>query len=94
MTHPATHLRAAVTYLDEHGWVQGMYKRSDGAVCLAAALSASGHTSGAWLALHSFIGTNAVQHWNDTFGRTVDEVKAALLGAADAFEREHPEWPR
>lgn len=94
MTNPATHLRAAAAYLDEHGWVQDRYKTEDGKVCVGRALDQTGTTAGAWCAFYKFTGTGGITAWNDHDGRTLDEVKAALLGAADAFERENPEWPR
>lgn len=85
-------LRAAAERIERDGWCQG--KPTDGTRCCAVraivmAGESSFGTSLAIEAVRDFIGCNTygVIHWNDTPGRTVDEVLAALRSAADAVER-------
>lgn len=95
----AADLRAAAEVLRRDGWTQGAYRGARGSRCASDALcvvTGSTHQAevgaayeramAAALALASATGARAVWLWNDTPGRTADEVIAALLAAADAVE--------
>jgi hypothetical protein len=88
---PADVLRAVPTHLDKHGWVQREWLNSRGACCASEAVNQI--TKGANPDLKfdtryhfaKLFGTSMVGY-NDTTGRTLEEVKTACLQAADAWE--------
>lgn len=81
----ARDLRAAAEYLRTHGWRQGDWEGPDGSVCLAGALLKTGSWQRAHvdaLGLGYAVSTVGVGQWNDTPGRTIDEVLDRLESAA------------
>jgi hypothetical protein len=85
---PADVLRTVPAYLGKHGWVQGHFTNGEGACCLVQAIENISidnlliyETRMAFSAVHGY--TCA---YNDTPGRTLEEVKTACLQAADAWE--------
>lgn len=91
-------LRKAVEILDERGWYQGYYRDiQTGRVCsIGACAEALGTNPGeptpmfnrVWTFLDHYVERKFERHgnfvaWQDKDGRTVDEVKALLLAAAD-----------
>ena len=94
----AADLRAAADVLRRDGWTQELFiNQVSGCPCVAGALlDVAGyrwHNAIERLGAHLGIGTSplAVYRWNDTTGRTADEVIAALEAAADAADRMSPE---
>lgn len=91
---PADILRNAALILAERGWCQNSIVRPDGRVCAMGAidLAISGRVRFGPLFeevlflldehLHQ-----CTPHWNDTPGRTADEVTAAMRATADEWER-------
>jgi hypothetical protein len=93
----AADLRAAADLLEHEGWTQGQFQDEEtGCRCAAGALEAAAEEeiSGRWLdgiaALTQQLGISpgpiSLYRWNDTPGRTADEVIAALRAAADRAE--------
>ncbi len=80
-------LRAIPDHLDTNGWCQGNDHNDEGAACLRGAindLAPAGPIRGEVnLRLVVHVGGSIVS-WNDRPGRTVEEVKEAVLAAADA----------
>jgi hypothetical protein len=87
--------------LAERGWMQGDYGTVDGPKCTVGAVQWAAHGRPDWYpnkgmtaeeidanhVIESVLGTWAVVDWNDTNGRTVDEVIAAYdegIGLVDA----------
>jgi hypothetical protein len=85
-------LRAAARYIEEHGWYPG--DPSGGAItCLFTGIGSveppGDRRLAAYDAVYAVIGGRTysdIFDWNDTPGRTRDEVLAALRAAADASE--------
>lgn len=85
---PAEVAGLAAQRLRDKGWLQGTRGACDGPVCLLGALAVAcgGHPNGGlndaaelvWRTLQGVVGTEYLVHWNDTPGRTADEVIAAL----------------
>ena len=76
---------AEAARLVERGWCQGTYRDTDGRVCLVGALNeASGrpctYLDEAWNAVCLEI-PQGPSDWNDTPGRTAEEVATALRNA-------------
>lgn len=74
----------AAGYIEEHGWCQNHFMYGE-RVCAIGAIS--GFAQGTMLVdalklFSAYICTNFIPHWNDTLGRTQDEVVLALRGAA------------
>lgn len=83
----------AADLLETRGWNQGAYYATDGSHCLVGALQES---SGAYRyrreqmlnfnkahdLLLIYLNQNSVENWNDTHGRTQEEVIGALRGVA------------
>lgn len=94
----AVDLRMAADVLERDGWTQGAFHSLDGCHCAAGALELAvglrvndeAHDERyidavRWLGNHVDVRPTslAVFAWNDTPGRTADEVIAALRAAAD-----------
>jgi hypothetical protein len=93
-------LRTAADLLDERGWLQGAAVHRDGRLCAWRAIRlAVGEPIGSPMvtrlaprrnraleALYRHLGHQGIIDWNDTPGRTADEVKATLRGAAEKLE--------
>jgi len=96
----AKSLRRAVTVLETDGWTQGTAKDSEGRRCAVGALMDDGscrtRSSDECHLIFEVIVTTlsevidnfSISGWNDVPGRTVEEVKAALLEAANRLDRE------
>jgi hypothetical protein len=118
---PATTLRAAATYLDRHGWIQGGYYEQTArgfapAACLVGAIGmvcyggqvdapAQHFEDPGWGDFETAVAFmdgylcqvdpyatdacsfNDVYSFNDTPGRTADQVTATLRSAADEWDR-------
>ena len=82
-------LRSIPALLDEHGWCQGADHDSKGAACLRGAIvdvtSAGVVRAYVWDRLLRQVGD--IVNWNDTAGRTVGEVQAACVAAAESSVR-------
>lgn len=78
----------AVDALEVYGWCQNDYVGADGAMCLAGAIGRArdelrlsfGEAADA-MSLVAVVCGQYVPEWNDTPGRTADEVKAVLWQA-------------
>lgn len=84
MTKPDSEfLDCAAKYIEEHGWHQGSLSDAAGAVCLIGALSACG--GGGSRQLYELLTgiSHGLAEWNDTPGRTPEEV-IDLLAIASA----------
>jgi len=77
-------LRSIPALLDKHGWCQGFDHDEEGAACLRGAIvdvTPAGEVRAyVWDRLTCQVGN--IVDWNDTTGRTVDEVQAACVAAA------------
>lgn len=98
MIEPATipfQLRQAADYIETHGWCQGKFERDDGHVCVSRAIHRAGGDLAARLAFVDFLGTPDVSllGWNDTPGRTAEEVIAALRECARQLAAGERWWP-
>lgn len=92
----ARDLRAAANYLRVYGWIQDDYGNADGAKCIVGALieTASDMGIAAIRALgcatdfHEYYVNliPSISHWNDTPGRTVEEVLERLEATATLLE--------
>lgn len=78
---------AAADYIESHGWIQGMWNTTDGAVCMVGALAqavsgrAPRKAATTELRRELCLGEyTTLISWNDRPGRTKDEVLAALRG--------------
>lgn len=95
MTSPASVLAGARVVLEERGWCQGADQDAEGCVCSEYALSIAAWSDErpllAYLtgkkALRSAINAPSVVLWNDTPGRTFDEVLAAFVRAEELAAR-------
>lgn len=95
---PADMIRAAVSYIDEHGWAQGAFTEMNSSVCMMGGYYTA-HVIGA--ATHETAQTGisvlfdyfesahgcSVMQFNDTPGREWDECRKHMLLAAEAWER-------
>lgn len=95
---PTQQLDHAITTLDRRGWTQGKLAEEgpDGAVCLMGAIM---DHQRAWVKTLDYVAGAAgvkveeIDDWNDTPGRTQDEVREvlvkerALAAAAEAEKR-------
>jgi hypothetical protein len=87
-------LRKAAEVIRERGLASGRYESESGAVCMFGAVNfvLTGHANlpsdnlAPERALKDFFGYGSVIGFNDTPGRTADEVIAALLKAAELAE--------
>lgn len=78
----------AAGYIEEHGWCQHDHKSGE-RVCAIGAISEVAKWDVMVDALRVFsahIGTNLIPTWNDTPGRTQEEVVLALRGAAHSVK--------
>ena len=64
--------------LRKHGWCQGTYQTLDGRCCVVEALLKSERHYEIGKRLRDHLGVEHLPTWNDTPGRTADEVIAAL----------------
>jgi hypothetical protein len=84
---PSEVARGALEYLETHGWSRGT---TDERRCLMDALVRSGGEPATWQAVAEAMvpvtGTLAVIRWNDAWGRTEDEIHAALKHAIVTLE--------
>ncbi len=84
--------RKAADLLKRDGWCQGRSEGPNGERCLVAALSVAGwrSTRMAWRrvfeAIRQEAGAPSLTDWNDTPGRTADEVIALLRQVATELE--------
>ena len=98
---PAEVLRKAAEYLETYGWCQGYYRRDGGERCLMGAVaevlhaSSNGNNAAACRryeemksALRPSINQREPVNWNDTPGRTAEEVIAKLREVADKLDAE------
>jgi hypothetical protein len=81
----------AADYIERHGWIQRTYKTNAGKVCATGAIVLSSPRGpdfpvpviiNATARLKKYLGVDHIPVWNDTPGRTKDEIVAALRGAA------------
>lgn len=89
-------LRAAAWYIEEHGWCQGRWENEEGKVCLDGAIlrvmgQFAGHKnfSARYIPIIGALGPEVGYSpigFNDTDGRTEQEVTAALRRAADRLD--------
>lgn len=84
----AAAIREAAAYIGRHGWCQVDFERRDGSVCaLGAVIKVCHHRETDPLAvqryLNSYLDGNSFMCWNDGPERTMDEVIAAMLDAAN-----------
>lgn len=86
-------LLAAADHLERHGWQQWLSGSAGQPCCLVGAIKvACRGVEADYIAarnrLYEHLGTSSgvplLVDWNDTFGRTADEVIAALRAAAGA----------
>ncbi len=76
-------LRQAAGYIKKDGWTSGTEQDSAGRVCLTGAVRLCSPQPGdAWIIRQVLRKINHAEQWNDTTGRTGDEVAAYLA----AFE--------
>ena len=82
----------AAEYLEEYGWIQFSMTRSNGAACMAGAcyLTGCGHMFDTALRficktmeLEGDTPTQAIGRWNDSKGRTKDEIINTLHALAN-----------
>lgn len=88
-------LREAARILEMDGWAQGVNALRGSAICAGmaidqAAVRLGGTNSPATVAFCSAIGSNDIIGWNDTPGRTAEEVTATLRRRADDLEVPEP----
>lgn len=80
----------AADYIERHGWCQYIVEDNQGRVCIGGAISAAASNSDqddlyvyALVRLDKYLHSyKLVPFWNDTPGRTKEEVIAALRAAA------------
>jgi len=91
-------LLEAADYIEWHGWCQHIAIGPAGKLCAVGALlhvaipnikhstvwEMSPLALSAFAKLRRYLGTDGIESWNDTRGRTKDEVVAALRAAARA----------
>ncbi len=72
--------KAAADYIREHGWCQGTFVNKNGCVCAGGAINRACIRDSHLLydAFDSEIGTTNTFGWNDTPGRTKEEVLAVF----------------
>jgi hypothetical protein len=90
-------LRAAATYMDEHGWTQGTEKNNAGQVCLTGAIRFCAPQNGDDYLIRAVLRhRNQAETWNDQNGRTDSEVldilRTAEITDADLAEVFGPNW--
>ena len=78
-------LRDAADTIDLCGWTQGRFETNDGRVCVSRALGGDGSLP-ARLAFVAYLKVESMIGWNDTPGRTQEEVTGALRACADQIE--------
>lgn len=70
-------LERAKNLINAHGWTQGTYGSEDEGFCLMGAVSRANDDVIPWGAIDhlvSALGSEQIIGWNDTFGRTKEEV--------------------
>ena len=87
----------AAEYIRGHGWTQGAEQDGDGHVCLTGALRLCSPVPGdSYIARAVFRRRNRAETWNDTNGRTADEVidylAATTITDAELAEVFGPQW--
>ena len=86
---PANVYDKAIEIIHERGWVQGGEIRGgSGGTCLMLALCEADLNID-WRATLRHLDLTAIIAWNDTPGRTADEVIAKLKLASETYELEH-----
>lgn len=90
---PADVLDAAADLLDRDGWCQGYDKDDDGRYCARGATKAAASSdtlvgAGARIALTQRLPTHNIPAWNDTPGRTQEEVTSTLRRVARELREE------
>jgi hypothetical protein len=86
-TTTAKILNDAADLIDLHGWTQRQFRSTDGCYCASGALEAAtplmyGHYVAACTFMIAEIKETSIAAWNDTAGRTKDQVTTALRNAA------------
>ena len=83
-------LRGSLAKLHAYGWIQDEYGDSECGYCSLGAIAAIGLTYAESLEASSCLlaatGAASVDGWNDTPGRTFEEVEAAFLRAIEIAE--------
>jgi hypothetical protein len=93
MNDVAKILYDAADLIDANGWCQGEYRSEGGCYCITGALveviglGSFSEWSEAALAVEREIDEPHLPAWNDTEGRTVDQVTTALRNAARTAEK-------
>jgi hypothetical protein len=90
----ATTLRQSAKLIDDRGWLQGRNGNRESGFCAIGALNEAvrGHCDQWWLyvsarkALSACTGTRGVMNFNDTPGRTKEEVTKLIRSTARALE--------
>lgn len=94
---PSDVLRGAAQLLKEEGWTQHAFLDAHGRMCVTGAINRAANGgalyvgaednvgSAAWRALADKLGCR-VTDWNDTPGRTAEEVISTLESLADDLE--------
>jgi hypothetical protein len=86
LDEPAKLLMKAADLIEKHGWCQGRWRATDGRLCLRGAIINSGSHQVAFAAIHrvdaAIGGPYTSVGWNDTMGRTKEEVVAKLRSVA------------
>jgi hypothetical protein len=79
-------LLGAAEIIEQRGWCQGDFQDGNGRVCMLGAISISSVSSPMGEAGNAIVllGLKSVTQWNDTPGRTKEEVVARLRTAAHA----------
>ncbi|MFI1942219.1 hypothetical protein ACH44C_34445 [Streptomyces purpureus] len=90
-------LRTAGTYMTEHGWTQGIEQNDLGQVCLTGAIRLCAPQTGDESLIRAVLRhQNRAEDWNDTDGRTADEVLSVLttveITDADLEATFGPQW--
>jgi len=87
----------AADYITEHGWTQGTFTASDGAVCLHGAIKSCTPVDGDTGIIRAVMRYKGfTEEWNDAGIRSADDVLAALRATVvtdeDLAETFGPQW--
>lgn len=88
-----TILKTAREHIQKYGWTQGEYGRLTGPCCIAGSVFVTHPTMSLnlnkpFVFLQKAIGADSIPAWNDTSGRTVEEVLAVFDRAIALAEAE------